>query len=513
MARRARRAYRRSVPRFHVDVVRDASGLPALAPAWRALLDETPEATAFHTDAWASAFAGRANASPFVLVVRDGDAPVAILPTALDARGRLHLLGDALDGVRGPVYRPACVADAVAAAAGHLAAGRAVRLVDLCGLRADSAFTRAVCARGVAGWHDARVVRATRCPYVDLAGGWAAVLGRRSRSSREQLGRKWKALGRLGRTEFVELTDAAEVARAMPAVFQLFAERWRGRHESGGFAGANRALHEALAARLAAAGHVRLSLLRLDGDAIAFAYGVRARHVTVSWVVGHATALDVYSPGLLLLTRVLEAACGRGDREYDFGIGDEGYKALWATGSRDVVRVLRAPRGAAGARARSAMRAAGTRLWVAARDVPWLRSLRREGFRRTLFRRAAAPPAARRPPAWRREQAEPRAAGATVARAWTFREMSDGLARPALLAAVDRAYRGDATLGVYRDGRFLGVVWRATGPRVRVVDPDADGGGVVYYDPRPAPGVTATDLADALATAASEPVVILRPAG
>src|SRR5205814_272053 len=141
-----------------------------------------------------------------------------------------------------------------------------------------------------------------------------------SSRGRAGLARKWRALDRLGRVEFLEATTPADVGALLPALFGLFQERWTDRHESGGFADRHRTFHERALPALAADGHVRLSVLSLDGDVIAFAYGLRGAWGTTSYVLGHANALNPHSPGLLLLTRVLEAASARGDREYDFSL-------------------------------------------------------------------------------------------------------------------------------------------------------------------------------------------------
>ena len=132
------------------------------------------------------------------------------------------------------------------------------------------------------------------------------------------MSRKWTALGRLGPLEFAEVTDPGEARDLLPSLFALFRERWTGRHESGGFAGRNRHFHELAVPALAAAGHLRVSVLRIAGEVAAFAYGVRGAHGTSSYVLGHANALAHHSPGQLLLVRLLEAACARGDDRIRF---------------------------------------------------------------------------------------------------------------------------------------------------------------------------------------------------
>src|SRR5262249_36395365 len=156
-----------------------------------------------------------------------------------------------------------------------------------------------------------------------LAGGWEAVYGRRRSAYRSGVSRKWSALQRLGAPAVVDVTAGDDGARGLPSLFTLFRARLAGRHQAAGFAHRHRAFHEAAAPALAAAGHLRVSLLQLDDEPVAFAYGVGGARGTSSYVLGHATALTHYSPGQLLLIRSLEGACARGEAEYDLSIGDE----------------------------------------------------------------------------------------------------------------------------------------------------------------------------------------------
>src|SRR5262249_16619286 len=126
----------------------------------------------------------------------------------------------------------------------------------------------------------------------------------------------------------------------------------------------------------------------LDGRVVAFYYAIRSDAGTASYVIAHDGVLGPFSPGLLMLTRALEAACGRGEPEYDLSLGEESYKDDWASGTRGVFRVLAWRRRSSGA-VHGRMRTVATRARVGARSVAWLRDLRREGLRRVL----AGPPA------------------------------------------------------------------------------------------------------------------------
>ncbi len=479
-----------------IDVVTDDTALARLAEDWTALRAVTPHASAFQSFPWIAAhreILGSHGRQLQVIVVRDGGAPVAIIPCDLGRRGDLRFLGGSVSNYQGPVHRPDAVGDLVAGLATLVGMTRSrVRLLDLGGLPERAPFLDALRSLRLPGWSSPTLVRTATCPYVDLAGGWSAVRERRTSASWRQVARKWKALGRLGRLTFVESVDPADVQRLLPEMFTLFRQRWTGRHESGGFAGRYRAFHERAAPMLVAAGEARISFLELDGRLAAFYYAVAADGGTASYVIGHDDVLAPFSPGLLVLTRILEAACGRGEPEFDLSLGEEGYKKDWASGARGVFRVLAWRRGSAALNGR--LRAVGAQAWVRARSVGWLRDVRREGFRRALF---GAPSGVHAPDTpglaagdggrWTVHRMPPGGAtsGPGVLRTWSYAELR-ALGSPRLAAiAADRCYRGDPLLAVYRAERLLGVLWRACPARRALVTQrhEPPPSEPVYYHP------------------------------
>jgi CelD/BcsL family acetyltransferase involved in cellulose biosynthesis len=63
---------------------------------------------------------------------------------------------------------------------------------------------------------------------------------------------------------------------------------------------------------------------------------------------GYRTVYDAEyrsrGPGTVLLAAMLDRAIARGERRWDFGLGDEGYKNRWATPSAGFVWLTCAPR-------------------------------------------------------------------------------------------------------------------------------------------------------------------------
>jgi CelD/BcsL family acetyltransferase involved in cellulose biosynthesis len=492
-------------PGLLCDVVTDADALMRLEGDWKRLLAITPLASGFQSLPWIAACRAalpEAGARLFVPVVRDGEEILGILPAEIGPGGRLRLIGDAVSNYGGPLYRPDRLEDVLAGFARCLDADRRVVLLDLHGLRDGSPFLAALRRCALPGWRGSRIVQTSTCPIVDLSAGWESVYARRRGRQRSNDARKWRALARLDDLEFVEIVEPEAVRAALPAMFRLFRERWAGRRESSGFARHRRGFHERAASALATAGHVRLALLELGGEIVAFSYGVRLGRVTTSYVLAHDDRFGVCSPGLLLLVRVLEAAARRGDPEYDFSIGEEAYKDAWATGTRAVFRALHWREGSrAGVAGR--VYALGSRTWAAARSIVWLRDVRRRGFWRSGGRARSD---------WPGMAAGPGPVGTgSMIRSATVADMTRHLSPELFRVAVDRCFRGDTLLLVSVNERTIGLVWRAGEHRPGTVEPDAGSTAGLYYHPIPVPGHAVADLARVLAevTEAGEAAIVV----
>ena len=75
-----------------------------------------------------------------------------------------------------------------------------------------------------------------------------------------------------------------------------------------------------------------LSVLRAGGSLAAAAFGLRSRSCWHYWYPAYSRTLSAYSPGMILLLRMIEDQAGRGIREVDLGRGEEAYKYRLRTG-------------------------------------------------------------------------------------------------------------------------------------------------------------------------------------
>jgi CelD/BcsL family acetyltransferase involved in cellulose biosynthesis len=460
-----------------VDALRE------LGPEWDRLWRETPEVSAFQALEWILACAAHGeHPHIYAMVVRAGAEPLAIFPTQLSARGTLSFIGAELSNYCGPVYAPDALPFIVRAWRDAVSTDPQIRSIDLAGLRERSPFLHLLAESDFPRWGKPLVVEMFTCPEVDLHEGWNKVFRKHRSRQRANWRRKWDSLGELGRVEFMETSDPEELANVFPRLFELYMARWHGKRIRAAFGPKQSPLQLQAAKGLGTQGLVRLSLIRLDSEVIAFAYALRGDTYSTSYVLAYDAAFEVFSPGLLLLIKVLEAAAARGDTCYDFSLGDDSYKTVWATRDQRVFSVLLG-RGAS-------LIAMKRRCWRAARSILLFRKLKQEGLRGLAMRRDRTGSLVDRPGlsagtagVWHvcRLRGTPQSAPELRQRPLRYSEMR-ALFSPRLLAlALDRHYRGDQALAVERKGSVIGVIWVAAQHR----RPIATGGFVSQSQPEP----------------------------
>jgi CelD/BcsL family acetyltransferase involved in cellulose biosynthesis len=504
-----------SVADITVQVLTDVNALRDLSSEWERLWQQTPEVSAFQSSPWILACIEHgARSDIFAMVLRSGAEPLAIFPTQLSGRGTLSFIGAEFGNYCGPVYAPGALPSVFRAWKNAVSADTRIRSVDLAGLRERSPFFHAVRQSVFPRWGRPLIVETNTCPELDLHPGWEGVLRRHKPRQRTNWRRKWESLAKLGSLEVLEISDPDELAAVFPRVFELYEARWLGKRIASSFRPKHHRLQLEAARGLAAKGLVRLSLMRLDNEVIAFAYAVRGTTQSTSYVLAHDATFEVFSPGLLLLIKTLEAAARRGDTSYDFSLGHVPYKAVWATGEQRVFSVLLG--GGAGLIAWS------RRCWRSARSVALLRRLKQEGLRGFLSRKGGIERGEDQPglsagkaSVWHVHrvagagQREPR----LVQQSLRYSEMRSLFSPRLLLLALDRHYRGDQALAVERDGNVIAAIWKAAPHRHSIVT----GGyvlqsepGPVYYHPVMAQGEDIQEVALGVAGGASV-VVSPRP--
>jgi CelD/BcsL family acetyltransferase involved in cellulose biosynthesis/ribosomal protein S18 acetylase RimI-like enzyme len=441
---------------------------PTLERIWSELLAKTPDGSGFHAWPWIAAHLAETD-SARIAIVRFRGQPVAVFPMRMGDDRRLCFVAERRSNYGGPVYDPQHMRTVVAAFR-QIVAGCRPALVDLNGMRERSPFLAAV--RGIVlGQLGAAVaVNTIGCPEVDLAGGWDAVWGQRKPKHQKNWKRTEKKLARLGSVTYDELTDADAIEAVLPDAIRLYEERWRDLRVEKAFGEAESDFQRDAARALAARGHAVMSVLRLDQHVLAFSYALRANDVSSSYTLAHDDRYAPFSVGQLLLIRVLERAAKRGDPMFDFSVGDEAYKDVWANRRQEVFRILW---GASASR-----RAAADALRAHLRSKPLLRRVKQEGVRALLPKAAGA-----RPLAWWVQPLGEAEAGGTI-RTATHDDMRASLDDRLLRIAIDRAFRGDAGLVLDDVMGPCAFVWKLDRARARsLLDGIAEPTSDVYLQP------------------------------
>lgn len=178
------------------------------------------------------------------------------------------------------------------------------------------------------------VVRRTikRSPVLALEGDRAWVEGTLGKEFRKSLRRNERRLEAAGRVTVEVTTDPERLSPALAEAFAIEATGWKA---AGGTAiassPATRSFYESVARWAAERGWLRLAFLRVDGVPAAFEYDLELEGAIHSLKAGFDRRFATYSPGNVLILRVLSDAWTRGVRRYEFGGSDEPYKLRWAS--------------------------------------------------------------------------------------------------------------------------------------------------------------------------------------
>jgi CelD/BcsL family acetyltransferase involved in cellulose biosynthesis len=483
--------------------------LRALRADWERLLPSSPAVSGFHSPGWIEACwearSGTDRQLHLLVAERDGTV-VGILPTQVGPRGELSFIGAGVSNYGGPIVVPDHAADASAEWLTAIAADPRIRSLQLAGLRAGDPFLRALRGWRHPRWGATRLVLTNISPEVDLS-GWADRY-RAHKSHRRVLQRAERRLEAFGALTFEETADPTRIRVDLPDLFRFYRRRWSGRWVSGAFSERNQAFQM----RAADSGAELFSTLRLDGRIVAATLSLRAAGVSSGYVLGHDDRLGPYSPGTLIIMRVLSAAAERGDPVFDFSLGRSAYKLTWADSERSVYLAV--------AGAGSALLVARHRLWARARSVSWLRRAKVEGPRLLgdlLGQTRQAPDSPGIPTPAPADWTVYRLSGSAPAAALEqnvlgFWEMERRFSPRLLELGVERSYRGDRAYSISRLGTELGIAWLAGPARQAAIAAALPVGqpiGGCWYQPIATGGNRLADLVAALA----QPGVLVACAG
>jgi CelD/BcsL family acetyltransferase involved in cellulose biosynthesis len=178
------------------------------------------------------------------------------------------------------------------------------------------------------------------CPIVDLEGTFEDYEHSLSRNRRKSLRRGLRQLEAEGRVEFDVHEGLEGLEHVLEETFRVEASGWKGRR---GTAIESRAetkrFYTEIAHWAAERGWLRISFLRLDGDAIACDYSIEFDGVAYSLKSGYDEARRACGPGALLLREQLRDCFERRLSAFDLlGVADA-FKMSWTDRTCDRARV------------------------------------------------------------------------------------------------------------------------------------------------------------------------------
>ena len=179
-------------------------------------------------------------------------------------------------------------------------------------------------------------------PGIALDGSWDEYLKTRPGRFRYNLRSRLRRLAEQGEVRFRTVSRPSEVAAALVTLTELHARRWHGQHTATIFSSsaAARRFYAEACTRYAQRGLLDLTLLEVGGRAVAGSLGFIDRDTYFYYLPAWEPSLAPLAPSSLLLGHLVERAYGLGLRRFDFMLGDEPYKARWATEDRETVNLV-----------------------------------------------------------------------------------------------------------------------------------------------------------------------------
>jgi CelD/BcsL family acetyltransferase involved in cellulose biosynthesis len=294
---------------------------------WDALVRQMPRPSPFMLHGWLSAWWRRHGAGVEVAVhtVRQGGRLVGALPLYTERRRGLRttrLLGGRGSALGDLLVSPDA-SDEVERLLGGAVESMRHDVLWFSGLDASSRLASAL---------PLRLQERVESPVLDLTEGWQAVYRAKTNSRKRKVhGRRLRRLAELGRLELTVARTADELLPALEDAFAVHEARWRGQPDTSGFSTpAGRAFHRDAIAQLAADDVPRIATLKVGGRPIAFqlCFELEGR------LYMHRLAFDPdfapFSPGILTMLSVLEAAAGEGVHTVEYLGAGELYKLEWA---------------------------------------------------------------------------------------------------------------------------------------------------------------------------------------
>ena len=355
-----------------IEQVTTPEEFDALATEWDDLVHAMPRPSPFMLHGWLTEWWRHHGdgAQLSVTVAREDGRLVAALPLVVRRRAGLRVAS--FMGEHAAVLPDLLLAEDADPSLGPQLAWLAPEhcdVVDFHGLPAGSRIAEAFPTR-------LSLIERIEAPVLDISAGWDEVYRRKTNSKKRNLHkRRRRQLGELGEVTAITARELPELERALEEAFRLHAARWNGRPDGSCFATpAGQRFNRSVLRRLAALDVARITLLQLDGRAIAFHYWFAMAGCMYVHRLAFDPAVGRFSPGLVNTLDAIEAAGEEGLTRVEFLGGDERYKVELADGFAPLYQAYGGPARIRG-RAYTAAQLANIRLRLAAKRSPRLHRL------------------------------------------------------------------------------------------------------------------------------------------
>lgn len=192
-------------------------------------------------------------------------------------------------------------------------------------------------------------------PYIDLSSGFDGYMSGFNNKHRYTLRKKARRLSEEGFS--YKACPSDDIEAGITSLFELHRLRAASKGIESTFNGERLvALHKAAAKSFDAKGRLWLKFLERDGQKIAAFYGFETGGRLFYYQFGIDPEWEPWSPGTVLMHKVIEEAFSKGLREFDFLRGAESYKDDWANGKRTLYSLKSYRKGLCGDISRTAVR-------------------------------------------------------------------------------------------------------------------------------------------------------------
>ncbi|MDP9055242.1 MAG: GNAT family N-acetyltransferase, partial [Acidobacteriota bacterium] len=315
----------------------------ALEDAWRALLERAGVTHPFLEHAWARTWweCFGSGSRLYVIVVGEGDAPIAIAPliiTPVRMFGiRLRRLGFFYNShvPRADFILTKRKDEALAAIWNTIRASKQWDVLQLCQLTEDSETLAGMRKHAAADQYPTGLWKSGASPRVPLHAGWDAYHQGLPAKHRSNLRNRFKRLDQIGAVELDTVSGGDRRRESLEHGLRLESAAWKGANGTAIFSDpAITRFYEVFSERAAERGWLRLNFLRAGGTAVAFDYSLEYRNRIFLLKLGYDPQFSAYSPSNLLLATALRNSFERGLEEYDF-LGEEAeWKRCWTDDTR-----------------------------------------------------------------------------------------------------------------------------------------------------------------------------------